>query len=80
MNSARLELTDRIILADIAIFKARIAAARAKLEKLNEQMPSGWKEKKKLKAKKRDLDGEITHVNSLIGIARTALDTSESQP
>ncbi len=73
-------LTDEVILKDIAGFKDRIAVARVKLEKLNGQMPSGWKEKKKLKAKKRDLDGEITHVNSLIGIARTALDTSESQP
>ncbi len=75
-----MDLTNEMILADIAGFEDRIASARVKLKKLNEQDPSGWKEKKKLKAKRQALDADIIHVNSLIAIARSALDASEGQP
>lgn len=68
-----MDLTNETILADIQGFEDRIAVAKAKLEKLNRQMPSGWKEKKKLKAKRLALDAEIVHVKNLIAIARSAL-------
>ena len=68
-----MDLTNKVILKDIAGFKDRIAAARGKLEKLNEQAPTDWKGKKRLRAKRQALDADIIHVNSLIAIARSAL-------
>ena len=76
VDEVNLKLNNKIILADIEGFKKRITAAKVKLAKLNEQDPSGWKERKRLKAKRQALDAEIVHVNSLIAIARSALDAS----
>ena len=80
MNPAILELTDEMILNDIAGFEDRIAAARVKLAGLQESSPSGWKERKRLKAKRRELEGEVVHIDNLISIARSALNPSEEQP
>ena len=72
-------LTDEVILKDIAGFEERIAATRVKLVKLNGQELTDWKERKRLKAKRCEFEGEIVHVNNLIAIARSALDASEGQ-
>ncbi len=76
-----MKISNEIIFKDIAGFKARIAAARVKLAELKlKDPPSNWKQRNKEKAKRREFEGEITHVNNLIAIARSALTPFESQP
>ena len=77
-EEVNLKLTNEIILADIEGFKKRITAARVKLEALPSGQSLSWKEKKKHRAKRRDFEGEIEHVNNLIAIARSAM--TESHP
>jgi len=69
------KITDELIRQDIANFNKRIAAAQAKLSELPLTAPS-WKLRKKLGAKRRDLEAEIVHVNHLIDIATKALEAS----
>ena len=73
MNSAKLELTDKIILEDIRGFKKRIWITKEKLAKLDEQTPTDWKGKKRLRAKRLECIGEVEHVNNLIAIAQSAM-------
>ncbi len=75
-----MKLNNEIIFKDIAGFEARIAAARTKLAKLQDLSPSSWKERKRLKAKRLEFEGEIVHVSKLRSIAQSALKASESQP
>ena len=75
-----MKLNNKIIMADIAGFEHRIAVAKVKLTKLQESSPSNWKEKKRLKAKQSEFEGEITHVENLISIARSALNPTDCQP
>lgn len=74
----QLELTDEMILADIKGFEARIQMAKDKLIALSAE-PSTWKERKKHRALRREYEGEITHVQGLITIARSALTPDECQ-
>ena len=75
-----MDLSNEVILKDIAGFENRIAAARVKLEALPSGQPVSYKERKKQQAKRKACEGEITHVNNLISIARSALNPSEGQP
>ncbi len=66
-------LTDEMILADIEEFEDCIRLAKKKLA----EMPATgatWQERKKLKAKTRELQSEIDHVKGLISIAREGLE------
>ena len=68
----QIELTNEMILDDIAGFEQRIETAREKLAEL----PAGrlpFKEYKIRKRRRRDLESEIEHVKSLIGYATEAL-------
>jgi predicted nucleic acid-binding Zn-ribbon protein len=53
---------------DIQAFRDRIAEAEEKLSRLP-KAASDWKGRKKLKAKRRELQGKIVHVESLMKIA-----------
>lgn len=75
-----MDLSNEVILKDIAGFKDRIAVAQDKLAELKGQVPSNWKEKKRYRAKRREFEGEVVHVNNLIAIARSALNPSKCQP
>ena len=75
-----MDLTDEMILADIAGFEDRIAVARKKLAGLKESTSSNWKERKRLKTKRRELKTEVEHVLNLIALARSALTPYECQP
>ena len=65
-------LTDADILADIIVFEDKIGAVQAKLDALPADAAT-WKEKKKLKEKRRALEDEIRHVRNMINIAEEAL-------
>jgi hypothetical protein len=65
-------LTDADILADIIAYEDRIGDAQEKLDALPADADT-WKEKKKLKEKRRALGDEIRHVRNLINIAEEAL-------
>lgn len=67
-----LELTRRDILNDIEVFKERIRRAQEKLAALPEKA-NGYKERKKLRLKRRALKQEIERVNGLIMIAEAAV-------
>ncbi len=67
-----LKLTRKEILNDIEVFKERIRAAEKKIAALP-QKANGYKERKKLKLKRRVLEQEIEHVKGLIAIASEAL-------
>lgn len=69
---ATLELTRREIFNDIEVFKKRIRNAQEKLAVLP-QLANGYKERKKLRLKRRVLKQEIEHVDGLISIASEAL-------
>jgi len=71
-NMRPLKLIRKEILNDIEVFKERIRAAEKKLAALP-QKANGYKERKRLKLKRRVLEQEIEHVNGLIVIARGAL-------
>jgi len=73
-----LELTRKDISNDIEVFKKRIRNAQEKLTALP-QKASEFKERKKLKLKRRVLKQEIEHVQGLIAIASEAL-KDESLP
>lgn len=75
-----MNLSNEIILKDIAGFEERIAVAQDKLAELKESSPSNWKERKRLKSKRREFQNEIDHVLNLIAIAKTALNPSECLP
>ena len=68
-----MDLSNEVILKDIAGFEARIAVARAKLEALPSGQPVSYKERKLRRAKKREYESEITHCNKLKRIALTAM-------
>ena len=68
-----MDLSNEIILKDIAGFEERIAVAQDKLAELKGQAPSNWKERKKYQAKRREFEGDVVHINNLIAIARSAL-------
>jgi hypothetical protein len=68
-----MKLNNQMILADIRGFKARIQTAKVKLAALPSDQPFSYKERKKREKQRRDLTGEIDHVNNLITIARSAL-------
>ena len=70
-------LTDQEILEDIQEFKKRITAAREKLSSLPEGHLA-YPEKKKREHQRRLLQGEIRHIEKLIGYAAEAL--NERQP
>ncbi len=74
----QITLTSEMILSEIQDFEARIQKAREKLSVLPAG-PSTWKERKKHRASKRELEGEISHVQGLISIAMTALTPDECQ-
>jgi len=67
-----LTLTPEIIRADIEVYRARIKAARAHLEALP-ATASSWRDRKKLKARRKALADEIKHVQGLVAMAREAL-------
>ena len=69
-----IELTDSIIKKDIAEFQQRIDAARKKLATLSIKKPKDWKDGRKLKIQRRNLEGEIDHCRHLIDIATEALE------
>jgi len=71
-NFMKIKLTNEIILADILSFETRIQSAKDKLAVLPPG-PSSWKERKKHRAIKRELENEINHVYGLISIAESAL-------
>jgi hypothetical protein len=71
-NMSPLKLTRKEILNDIEVFKERIRAAEEKISALL-QKAKGYKERKKLKFKRRALEQEIEHVKGLIAIAKEAL-------
>jgi hypothetical protein len=67
-----LELTDAMILEDIAEFEARIEKARRKLHSL----PKGklpWQEHRKRTLMQRNCICEISHCQKLVEIAMSAL-------
>lgn len=68
----QINLTNEMILSDIKDFEARIQMAKEKPAALPAK-PSVWKERKKHRALKRELESEISHVQGLIAIAMTAL-------
>lgn len=70
----QIELTDEMILADIKGFEARIQMTKDKLAALPAE-PSSWKERKI----RRELESEISHVQGLITIARSALTPNKCQ-
>jgi chromosome segregation ATPase len=79
-NMSPLKLTRKEILNDIEVFKERIRASEEKIAALP-QKANEYKERKKLKFKRRALEQEIKHVNGLIAIARGALNAGvEYQP
>ncbi len=67
-------LTNKEIHDDIRAFGERILDAQSKLESLPAE-PSIWKERKI----RRELESEISHVQGLISIARSALTPDECQ-
>jgi hypothetical protein len=67
-----LQLTDEIILSDIAGYEKRIILAKEKLAELPSSA-DGWKERKKLQDTKRALDADIKHIRQMIGYATEAL-------
>jgi len=67
-----MELTNEMILKDIAGFRMRIGEAETKISNLP-AMPPGWKDRQKLRPQKKRLEDEIRHVNNLIAIAQGAL-------
>ena len=67
-----LQLTNEMILSDIAGYKQKIKTAKQKLAELPESTAS-WKERKKLKDKKQALEGDIKHIRQMIGYATEAL-------
>ena len=72
-----MSLTVEEIEQDIEAFRARISAAQAKLESLPEGHLA-YPEKKKREHQRRLLQGEIRHIEKLIGYAAEAL--NERQP
>jgi len=68
----QLKLTPQIIESDIEAYTARIVAAKMHLESLP-ATADNWKDRKKLKARRKALADEITHVKKLIVLAREAL-------
>ena len=66
-------LTNDMVLDDIAGFQTRIHIAREKLDALP-ATAIDWKEHKKIKAKRRELKGDISHIKKLIGYAKEALE------
>ncbi len=69
---AELILTREDIQADIDQYQARIQSARDSLASLPAKS-TDWKQRKKLKARRRVLQEEVDHVNRLIGYANKAL-------
>ena len=67
-----LKLTRKEILDDIEVFKERIRATEEKISALP-QKANGYKERKKLKFKRKVLEQETEHVKGLIAIAKEAL-------
>lgn len=67
-------ITDEVIRNDIAKFEQRIQVARDKLAVLPPTAGT-WQARKKLKEKRRILQGEIKHVQGLIRIAEESLST-----
>lgn len=74
-----LKLTRKQILNDIEVFKERIRAAEKKIVALP-QRANGYKERKKLKLKRRVLEQEIEHAKGLIAIASEALKDGSLPP
>ena len=68
-----MHLTIKDIENDIQKFQDRIEAAREKLIALP-ATEIDWKEHKKIKAKRHELESEISHVRKLIGYAIEALE------
>jgi hypothetical protein len=67
-----LKLTKEDVLNDIERFEKRIQITQEKLTALP-QKATGYKERKKLKFKRRILRQEIEHVKRLIAIAKETL-------
>ena len=70
-------LTRKDILTDIERFEDRIRRAKKKLAALP-PMASSFKERNKLKTKRRQLIQEIEHVKGLIRIAKEAIGGTEN--
>ena len=68
-----LMLTNDMLLDDIAGFEQRIQAAREKLDALPAAVIN-WKDHKKIKTKRRELESDIKHIRGLISIAEEALE------
>lgn len=68
----RIELTEDMIRSEIQAFQDRIQAAWETFEKLP-VTASTWQGRKKLKAQRRWLEGEVEHVQTLIRYAQEAL-------
>ena len=66
-------LTNDMILDDIAGFQNRIQVAREKLDALPAAVIN-WKDHKKIKTKRRELESDIKHIRGLISIAEEALE------
>ena len=66
-------LTNDMILDDIAEFQNRIQISREKLAALP-ATAIDWKEHKKIKAKRNEMESEISHIKILIGYAKEALE------
>ena len=63
-----LQLTDEMILSDIAGYEQKIEMAKKKMAELPESAVS-WLERKKLKDKKRALESDIKHISHIIKYA-----------
>ncbi|MBC8394273.1 MAG: hypothetical protein H8E17_17105 [Deltaproteobacteria bacterium] len=69
----QIELTTESILKDIEGYQTRISAAQNKLESL----PAGrlpYPQHKRRQKQRRELEGEIQHVENLIRIANEAIE------
>lgn len=67
-----IQLTDEMILSDIAGYEQRIEMAKQKLSELPLSAVN-WKDRKKIQGTKRELEGEITHIRQIIRYANEAL-------
>jgi hypothetical protein len=73
ISFVELNLTLENILKDIEGFKDRIYKAQQKLSALPKNV-TGYRERKKIRFKRKTLEQEIEHVKRLILIARDALE------
>lgn len=73
----QLELSEQDIRQEIRGFQARLSEARRKLAGLP-VIASDWQARKKLRIQRQALEAEVSHVEGLIGLAREALEKSQT--